>query len=147
MDDVGKALYMGAGALLFIIALSASVILYGRIMDSAEKTIVISDFGNRAESGSSVYDVEDRVITRAEVLMSVIKINSLDAKEIIVISGTKKTTFKHSDNGDYNIKIVRNGLEEDYLIADHDFSSYIEDGEFLCSYDYINKILTYKKEE
>ena len=41
MDNLGKALHIGVGVLLFIIALTSSVVLYGRIMDYVDKGIKI----------------------------------------------------------------------------------------------------------
>ena len=70
--------------------------------------------------------------------MSVIKINSLNANEIVVVLPSRTTSFV-SYGDDYNILI--NGRAEPELISIHNFSNEILDGNYTSSY--LDGVLTY----
>lgn len=141
MENMGKALYMATGVLLFIMAMTSSVILYNRIIESANTSLVISDMGTRAESafGADTYSTRD--ITDAEVIASAMNINSLYVKEIKVFDKAgNSTSFK--PNTDNEEEIFVDNVQKN--INRYDFSLKIETGEYTYSYDNQNNIINYK---
>ena len=142
MENMGKALYMATGVLLFIMAMTSSVILYNRIIESANTSLIISDMGTRAETafGSDTYST--RKITDAEVIASAININSLYIKEITVFDGKQTVSFKPNANNEEEIYV--GGKQES--INKYDFS-WILAGEYAYSYDSSSKTISYRLQE
>ncbi len=142
MDNLGKALHMATGVLLFIIAITSSIILYSSIIDFANTSLVISGIGNRAESmlgeGSNT-----REIKRAEVIMAIIKINSLSVDSINVIKIDGNTvTFKPDEEGYLKIDDAR------VAINSHDFEREIGiSNDSIYEMTFKNNILTYEQKE
>ena len=104
MDNLGKALYMAAGVLLFIVALTASVFLYNKIIENANIALVVSDMGERAESVSTEGIDHTRKIMRSEIIGSIIEMDSLQINKIIVDNGNSKLTYEPYKQGGEIIK-------------------------------------------
>ncbi len=142
MENMGKALYMATGVLLFIMAMTSSVILYNRIIESANTSLVISDMGTRAESafGSDTYST--RNITEAEVIASAININYLYIKEIKVFDkdGIQAVSFKPNANNEEEIYV--DGVQKS--INKYDFSVRVLSGEYAYSYDSSSNTISYR---
>ena len=147
MDNLGKALHIGVGALLFIIALTSSVILYGKVMDYVEVGLRVSDDGRRAETSDDIYGIEERTITHSEVLMALVKIHSTNANTI-------KVSDKNGNTKTYTILSGTNKLTEDLVKIDsaleatnintHKFQ--VDNGVYAYSYSEGTKTITYKWE-
>lgn len=105
MDNLSKALYMATGLLLFIMAMTSSIILYNQIIEYANASLVISDMGNRAEFASSEEYIETkRTITRAEVITSIMQKDSLYVDEILVNGSVKD--IKNIEEGTYKVEYI-----------------------------------------
>lgn len=144
MENMGKALYMATGVLLFIMAMTSSVILYNRIIESANTSLVISDMGTRAESafGSDTYST--RNITEAEVIASAININSLYIKEIKVFDkdGIQAVSFKPNANNEEEIYV--DGVQKSINKYDFSNSNIVLAGEYAYSYDSSSNTISYR---
>lgn len=144
MENMGKALYMATGVLLFIMAMTSSVILYNRIIESANTSLVISDMGTRAESafGSDTYST--RNITEAEVIASAININSLYIKEIKVFDKDGKQTVSFKPNANNEEEIYVDGVQKSINKYDFSNSNIVLAGEYAYSYDSSSNTISYK---
>ena len=138
MDNMGKALHMATGLLLFIIAMTSSILLYSQIIDFANTSLVISDMGNRAES-MMIDESPTREIREAEIIMSVIHINTLSVDEIRVTASGSTTTFAPNLDDTRYVKVDNQNKEIDL----YDFETYIENGIYRMTF--ANNVLTYTK--
>lgn len=162
MDNLGKALHIAVGVLLFIIALTSSVILYGRVMDYIDVGLRVSNSDRRAEESTDIYTSLERPISHSEIIMSLVKIHSTNA-DIIEVNGTRYSTIKTKINGNKteileesaSDKIFVEGSEES--INAYGFHEKIPSGTYTYSYstekakdldgkDTYIKCITYTKE-
>ena len=159
MDNLGKALHIGVGVLLFIIALTSSIVLYGRIMDYVDKGIKISDSDRRAEVATNIYTSTEREIDSSEIIMSLVKIHSTIA-DIINVNGIKYSTIKTNAAGEITERLPSYQISVDGVnknINEYEFHTYIASGVYTYSYSTVEskdidgsdtkiKIMTYTKE-
>lgn len=145
MDNLGKALHIGVGVLLFIIALTSSIIMYGRLMDYVEAGIRVSDDGRRAEISSSIYEYNERKITHSEVIMSLVQIHSTNANKVLVKS-KGATNYKQYliNNTVAGHEILVNGASKN--INEYEFHKDVSKGVYTYSYSEVDKTITYEWE-
>lgn len=98
MDNLGKALHIAVGVLLFIIALTSSVILYGRVMDYIDAGLRVSNSDKRAEEATDIYTSYERPISHSEIIMSLAKIHSINA-DIVKVNGYVYSVLKTTAAG------------------------------------------------
>lgn len=141
MDNLGKALYMATGVLLFIMAMTSSIILYNRIIDSANTSLAISDMGIRAESSLEYEEkYSTRDITHADVIASLMNINSLYVAEIKVLDSENNLIHSYEPvNDEY---LSEDGINK--KINNFDFETRIPTGVYI--YNYSNNVITYKEQ-
>ena len=89
MDDIGKAFIMGVNVLMFIMALTISVLLYYGLMKHIDQISLTSDYSNR---GDSIVDIQDensrREIHRAEIISGILSLPQNPTDTIVVGSRT-----------------------------------------------------------
>ena len=144
MDNLGKALHIGVGVLLFIIALTSSIIMYGRLMDYVEVGLRVSDDGRRAEVSTNIYESKERKITHSEVIMTLVQIHSTNATTISVKSKNDSSPKVYSIENTPNHQILVNGLAKN--INEYEFHKYVTKGVYTYSYSEGNKTITYEWE-
>lgn len=141
MDNLGKALYMATGVLLFIMAMTSSIILYNRIIDSANTSLAISDMGIRAESSLEYEEkYSTRDITHADVIASLMNINSLNVTEVKILDSENNLIHSYKPvNEEY---LSEDGINK--KISNFDFGTRIPTGVYI--YNYSNNVITYKEQ-
>ncbi len=143
MDNLGKALYMATGVLLFIMAMTSSIILYNRIIDSANTSLAISDMGIRAESSLEYEEkYSTRDITHADVIASLMNINSLYVTEVKVLDNDNNLIHSYEPvNDEY---LAEDGINKKISTLDFGIETRIPSGVY--TYNYSNNVITYKKQ-
>lgn len=161
MDNLGKALHIGVGVLLFIIALTSSVILYGRVMDYIDKGLHVSNSDRRAEETTDVSSSSfERPIDSSEIIMALVKIHSSNI-DIIEVAGKEFSVVKTNGTRDKILeKLPTHQILVDGSIKsinEYEFHTEIASGVYTYSYsaveakdindkDTVIKIMTYTKE-
>ncbi|MBO5178792.1 MAG: hypothetical protein J6B87_00375 [Clostridia bacterium] len=148
MDNLGKALHIGVGVLLFIIALTSSVITYGKLMDYIDVGLRVSDDGRRAEVSSNTYGLQERQITHSEVIMTLVQIHSTNATTISVKSRNVSipkvySIIKDGDTIPAHQILVNNSPES---INEYEFHNDVAKGVYTYSYSEGNKTITFEWE-
>ena len=160
MDNLGKALHIAVGVLLFIIALTSSIILYDRVMDYIDAGLRVSNSDKRAEEATDIYTLYERPISHSEIIMSLVKIHDTNA-DIVKVNGKEYSTIKTNPAGN----VIEEKVASDKIFVDgfskninaYGFHEMIPSGTYTYSYsvkkakdidgkDTEIKIMTYTKE-
>ena len=85
MDDIGKAFIMGVNVLLFIMALTISVLMYYGLMSHIDGIMLSSDYSNRGDSIVDVREVNTRrQVRRAEIITGILALPQNTSSTIVV---------------------------------------------------------------
>ena len=84
MDNLGKAIYMAAFALMFVIAVSVALYLYGILTDYLNTSNNILGVDSRAEAAMSSESATARNINRSEIYITLFNMRQMHIEKLTV---------------------------------------------------------------
>ena len=131
MDDIGKALIMGAQVLMFAFAATIAIYLYSTLTSRADGVMLANNYSNRGDAIVADQDTAaTRTATKAEVIMAILDLKNKyektgDSSYSVEVNGRTYKYIPTTDSinisdagnvsfGSNGLRMALNGLNDSY---------------------------------